>query len=170
MTREAFFFKWFWYAMAALPVWLLEDLVFSHFSILGVSPLLLPLTVMAVAVLEGPRAGAGFGLFIGLWWAGVLPGSHSALLFFSAFTGLISGLIAQYHLKQSCLGCLFCSVLSLGLFEAVHVLPLLIRGAAPLTALLAIALPELLVSLLFVAPVYLLYRLVYDRVGGTKLV
>lgn len=169
MTRDAFLFKWFWYAMAALPFWLLEDLVFSRFSILGVAPVFPPLAIVAVAVLEGSAGGAGFGLGIGLWWAGALPGSQSGILFLSSLIGLLSGLISQYRLKQSYVGCLFCSTLSLGLLELLRILPRLSSHGAALTALLSIALRELFVSLLFVAPIYLLFRLVYNRVGGTKL-
>ena len=169
MTRDAFLLKWFWYAMAVLPFWLLEDLVFSRFSVLGVAPVLLPLTVVAVAILEGSAAGAGFGLAVGLWWAGALPGSQSGMIFLASLMGMISGLISQYRLKQSYVGCLFCSALSLGLLEVLHILPRLSGHHASLATLLSIALPELVVSLLFVAPVYLLFRLVYDRVGGTKL-
>lgn len=169
MTKNAFLFKWFWYVMAAVPVWLLEDLVFSRFSIFGVAPLLLPLPAIAAAVLEGPIAGTGYGLAIGLWWAAALPGTHSLIIIACALIGLISGLISQYRLNQSYVGCLFCSAVSLILLSTVRVARYLFTDAAPLAVLLKIALPELLVSLVFVAPVYLLFRQVYDRVGGTKL-
>lgn len=169
MTRSAFLLKWFWYAAAVLPVWLTEDLIFSRFSILGVSPVLLPLAAVAVAVLEGSAGGAGFGLAIGLWWAAALPGSRGVILIGTTLIGLVSGLISQYRLKQSYLGCLFCSFAALCSIALVRVLYRLLRGTASLPALLRVAVPELLVSLLFVAPVYLLFRLVYDRVGGNKL-
>ena len=45
----------------------------------------------------------------------------------------------------------------------------LMDGTAGLGAALAVAVPEIIVSLLFVAPVYLLFRKVYSKVGGTKL-
>ena len=169
MTKNAFFLKWFWYVMAAVPVWLLEDLIFSRFSIFGITPLLLPLPVIAAAVLEGCTAGAGYGLFIGLWWAAALPGAHGLIVLVSVLIGLFSGLISRYRLSQSYLGCLFCSAVSLLLFSTARIIRHLLIGKTPLLVLLKIALPELVVSLIFVAPVYLLFRLVYDRVGGTKL-
>lgn len=169
MTKNAFLFKWFWYAMAALPIWLLEDLVFSRFSIFGIAPLLLPLPMVTTAVLEGPVAGTGYSLAIGLWWAAALPGTHSLIIIASALIGLISGLISQYRLSQSYVGCLFCSAVSLLLLAATRIAYHFFTDTAPLAVLLKIALPELLISLVFVAPVYLLFRLVYDRVGGTKL-
>ena len=170
MTRETFLFKWFWYAAATIPVWLVEDLLFSRWSVFGVTPLLLPLAIVTVGVLEGAPGGAGFGLGIGLWWVAALPGTHAGVLILGSLIGLISGLISQYRLKQSFVGCLFCSVLSLAFLAALRLARLcLLAGHSPLP-LFRIAGLELLVSLVFAIPVYFLFRLVYDRVGGTKLV
>jgi len=170
MTRYAFFLKWFWYAVAAIPVWLTEDLIFSRFSFFGITPLLLPLAVVTVAVLEGAPGGAGFGLAVGLWWAAALPGTRAGTILLSTFIGLLSGLISQYRLKQSYIGCLFCTAFSLMLLSALRLIRLCSGPTLFTPALLRIAGLELLVTLIFVAPIYLLFRLVYDRVGGTKLV
>lgn len=168
MTRGDFLFKWFWYAMALLPVWLAEDLVFSRFPILGISPMLLPLAVTAVAVLEGSVAGAGFGLGVGLLWSATLSGSLPGILALS-LAGALTGAAAQYGLKQSFAGCLVCSAAVLGAIDLLRVLRRLAGGTAPLGPMLAVALPEILVSLLFAAPIYLLFRKVWSNVGGTKL-
>lgn len=169
MTREAFLFKWFWYAMAVVPVWLAEDLIFSRFTLFGVSPMLLPLAVVAVAVLEGPVAGAGFGLGVGLLWS-ASPGGVGALsVACLALAGAAAGGLAQYILKQTYAGCLLCSAGLLLLLDLGRILRRLLSAAAGLGVMLAVAVPEILVSLLFVAPIYLLFRKVYSRVGGTKL-
>lgn len=168
MTRYAFLLKWFWYAMAALPVWLAEELVFSRVLLLGVRPVLLPLTVVAVAVLEGTAAGAGFGLGVGVFWAAALPGTHALLPLGLTLLGLLSGWICQYRLRQNCAGFLSCSVLVLLLLALSRILSAHWGGAA-LLPLLRIGGGELAVSLLLATPVYLLFRLIYDRVGGTKL-
>ena len=170
MTRETFLFKWFWYAAATIPVWLVEDLLFSRWSVFGVTPLILPLAAVTVGVLEGAPGGAGFGLAVGLLWAAALPGTHAGVIILGSFVGLISGLIAQYRLKQSFIGCLFCSTLSLVFLATLRLARLCLLAGYSLLPLLRIAGPELLVSLVFTIPVYLLFRLVYDRVGGTKLV
>lgn len=169
MTRDAFLLKWFWYAMAVIPIWLIEDLFFSRFSIFGVTPILLPLAVATVAVLEGSSGGAGFGLAVGLWWSAALPGTQAIAILGSTLIGLICGLISQYRLKQSYVGCLFCSFLSLLVIALWRIVHYMSGGNVSLAPLLRIALPELAVSLLFTLPIYLLFRLVYQRVGGTKL-
>ena len=66
MTRQALFHKWFLYALALFPVWLLDACILSRYPLFGVRPMLLPLAVVAVAVLEGSHAGAGLGLGVGL--------------------------------------------------------------------------------------------------------
>lgn len=168
MTRYAFLFKWFWYAVAALPVWLLEDLIFSRFSLFGFTPVLFPLAAVTVAVLEGAAGGAGFGLALGVWWAAALPGTQVSAVLGTTAIGLLAGLISQYRLRSGYAGCLTCSLLALLAVELVQILRHVSAGA-PAAALLRIALPELAVSLLFTLPIYLLFRLVYQRVGGTKL-
>ena len=68
MTRRDQIHKWFVYALALVPVWLLDEFVLNRVPLFGVVPMLLPLTVVAVAVLEGSGAGGGFGLAVGLVW------------------------------------------------------------------------------------------------------
>mgnify|MGYP000712518133 CR=1 FL=1 len=53
MTRRDQIHKWFVYALALIPVWLLDEFVLNRIPLFGVIPMLLPLAVVAVAVLEG---------------------------------------------------------------------------------------------------------------------
>ena len=68
MTRQDLIHKWAVYALALLPVWLLDSCILPRFPLFGVTPMLLPLALTAVAVLEGSGAGGGFGLAVGLVW------------------------------------------------------------------------------------------------------
>mgnify|MGYP007025260208 CR=1 FL=1 len=49
-------------------MWVLDAYILPRYPLMGVSPVLLPLAVAAVAVLEGAYAGTGFGLAVGLLW------------------------------------------------------------------------------------------------------
>ena len=62
MTRQDLIHKWAVYALALLPVWLLDSCILPRFPLFGITPMLLPLALTAVAVLEGSVAGAGFGM------------------------------------------------------------------------------------------------------------
>ena len=109
MTRRDQIHKWFVYALALVPVWLLDEFVLNRVPLFGVVPMLLPLTVVAVAVLEGSVAGAGFGMAVGLLWELAYPGGSGILVFGMTLAGMLTGSIAQYALSQSFVSCLLCS-------------------------------------------------------------
>ena len=86
-----------------------------------------------------------------------------------ALAGMAIGALAQYALSQSFPGCLLCSAAILALLDLLRVLRGLITHAASLPALLQVAVPEFLYSLAWTPVVYLLFRAIFRRVGGTKL-
>ena len=156
MTRRDFIRKWLTYALALLPVWLLDCYILSRYRLWGTAPMLLPLAAAAVAVLEGAYAGTGFGLAVGLLWEAAYPGGFGGLVFGMALAGMAMGAVTQYALKQSFFGCLR---VARGLFT----------GSATLTALLQTAVPEFLWSLAWTPLVWFLFRAVHQRVGGNRL-
>ena len=155
MTRRDLFHKWLFYALALAPVWLLDAQILPRLPLFGVTPMLLPLAAAAVAVLEGAYAGTGFGLAVGLWWEAAYPGGFGGLVFGLALAGLIMGHLSQYVLRQS--------------FPGLRVARGLLTHAADLGAMLRVAAPEVLWSLVWSPLVWLLFRAVYRRVGGTRL-
>ncbi len=164
MTRSDFLIKWGVYALALLPVWFLEVYVLNRVPVFGVAPLLMPVAAVAVAVLEGTMAGAGFGLFTGILCDAVYADTHGAMTVGLCVLGMLAGTLAQFVLRQNLLGCLLCSLGALTAIDGVRVLFLLLRGTAGLGALLRVAVPEVLWSLVFVFPVYALFLWVYRRV------
>ena len=109
MTRRDFIRKWLVYALGLLPVWLLDAYILPRYPLYGASPMLLPLAVAAVAVLEGAYSGTGFGLAVGLLWELAYPGGFGGLVFFLALAGMVMGAVSQYALSQSFPGCLICA-------------------------------------------------------------
>ena len=169
MTRRDLFHKWFAYALGLLPVWVLDAYILPRYPLWGTVPMLLPLAVAAVAVLEGAYSGTGFGLAVGLLWELAYPGGFGGQVFFLALAGMAMGAVSQYALSQSFAGCLICSAGVLGLLDLLRVGLRLFINAAGLTALLQVAVPEFLWSLAWTPLVWLLFRFIYNRVGGTKL-
>ena len=169
MTRRDFIRKWLVYALGLLPVWLLDAYILPRYPLYGASPMLLPLAVAAVAVLEGAYSGTGFGLGVGLLWGLAYPGGFGGLVFFLALAGMAMGAVSQYALGQSFIGCLICAAGTVGLLELLRVARGLLTNAAPLSALLEAAAPEFLWSVAWTPLVWLLFRAVYRKVGGTKL-
>ena len=169
MTRRDLFHKWLIYGLGLLPVWLMDAYILPRYPLFGVIPMLLPLAVAAVAVLEGAYAGTGFGMAVGLLWELAYPGGFGGLVFGMALAGMAMGALAQYALSQSFWGYLICSV---GVLAAVDVLRItrgLFTGFSGLPAMLQVAGPEFLWSLVWTPLIWFLFRAVYRRVGGMRL-
>lgn len=169
MTRQALFHKWCLYALALFPVWLLDACILSRYPLFGVRPMLLPLAVVAVAVLEGSHAGAGFGLGVGLLWALAYSSGKGMMVIGLTLVGLLTGAAAQYALSQSFLGCLLCSAGALAAIDLWRIAVRLFVRSAGWTSMLRVAVPEILWSLAWTPLVYLIFHAVYRRVGGSRL-
>ena len=169
MTRRDLIQKWAVYGLGLVPIWLLDACILPRYPLWGVVPMLLPLAAAAVAVLEGASAGTGFGLVVGLLWELAYPGGFGGLVLYMALAGMAMGAVSQYALSQSFLGCLICAGGALGLLELLRMARMLFINAAGLSELLQVAVPEFLWSLAWTPLVWLLFRAVYNRVGGTKL-
>ncbi|NBI67556.1 rod shape-determining protein MreD [Pseudoflavonifractor sp. 60] len=169
MTRRDFIHKWTVYALGLLPVWALDAYILPRWPLFGITPMLLPLAAAAVAVLEGAYAGTGFGMAVGLLWELAYPGGFGGLVFFLALAGMAMGAVSQYALSQSLIGCLLCSAGVLALLDLLRIARILFINAARLSDLLQVAVPEFLWSLAWTPLVWLLFRAIYNRVGGTKL-
>ena len=169
MTRQALFRKWSVYALALLPIWLLDACILNRYPLFGVRPMLLPLAAVTVAVLEGGRAGAGFGLGVGLLWALAYPSGTGIMVIGMTLVGLLTGAAAQYALSQSFLGCLLCSAGALAAIDLWRIAVRLFVRSAGWASMLRVAAPEILYSLAWTPLVYLIFRAVCRRVGGTRL-
>lgn len=164
MTTRDFGIKWLAYGLALLPVWVAEAFLFSRYPLYGVKPMLLPLAAAAVAALEGASGGAGFGLAVGILFdagQGAVPGVFTLAL---TGMGLCTGLLCRYFLRQNLVGCFLCSAMTLCAIDALRVLSRLLARTASLDLLLTLAGKEILWSLCFVPPVYLMFRWVFNRV------
>ena len=122
MTRQDLIHKWAVYALALLPVWLLDSCILPRFPLFGVTPMLLPLALTAVAVLEGSGAGGGFGLAVGVLCDAVYFGTRGAMTLGLCLLCCACGAAAQYALNQGFWGCLLCSAAVLAVIDAGRIL------------------------------------------------
>ncbi len=167
MTTKDYMIKWAVYALALLPLCVADQLILGRLSPFGVAPLLFPLAAVAVGMMEGGFAGSIYGLATGVvWWLG---GAGAPAILLLTLAGLLAGAIAQNGLSVNLISNLLVSALLLLVGDGLRVLLYLAQGIAPLPALLQVAVPEIVCSLVFAIPVYLLYRTVWRRVGGTRL-
>ena len=165
MPRRELVTKWLSYGILLAVTALLQRLVLTRITVWEAVPILLPLAVSALAVLEGPVSGAGYGIAVGIV-SMYVDGGGAMTVLLGCGAGVSIGLITRYVLRQGLWGhCLCCAGLLL-----LHLLWSVgsrwITGVAPLSVLLSVGLPELLWSLLCAVPVYYLYRFVYRRWGS----
>ena len=112
MTQRDRMLQWAAYGIALLLILGVETLLLSRLPFRGTLPVLLPLALAACATLEGPRAGAGFGIAVGILMAVAAGGGFWRIPLCSA-AGMGVGLIARYVLHQDFMGHLVCSALLL---------------------------------------------------------
>ena len=162
MTQRDFLTKWLIYGLALLPVWFLEVYVLSRVHLFGVSPTLLPLAAITVAVLEGGAPGASFGLAVGVICDAVY-GTNGAMTLSLTLLGAAAGITAQYLVRQNLVGSIICSAAGLFIIELFRVGWRLLFQVADLTALLKVAVPEFLFSIVFTPLIYAIFHWVWSR-------
>ena len=170
MTRALTIKKWTIYALWGLfPVWLLDAYILSRYPIGTLTPQLLPLTVVCIAILEGAYAGTGFGLATGFLWTVTYPGTMSMRILLLSLAGLLVGILAQYALRQSFPGYLLCSAATCAVLNAMNIFRELLIHSASLSVLLGVGIGETILTLLWSPLVFFLFGRIFARVGGTKL-
>ena len=158
--------KWLLYILGGLvPVWLLDTVLLPRFD-LGVAPVLLPLCVVAVAVLEGAFFGAQFGLIAGLVWALTYAGAPTGRIPLLTLVGMLSGVVSQYALRRSLSGCLLCAAGTMAVLGVLNILGGLITGLATLGPLVLLAGQEFIVTLICAPVIYWLFYKLYRKAGG----
>ena len=162
LTSQALFTKWGLYSFALLLLTLVQQFFLDELSLMGVVPFLTPMVVAVVASLEGSIPGTIFGTFVGflcdLSGSGVFPGVYTLSFFFVA---LGVAMIAKSWVRHSAPGSLIYGALSFLISDSIQLLYLvLLRGAAP-AVFLRIAGCELLLSIVFVIPIFYLYSFLH---------
>lgn len=164
MTRMDFFYKWLFLGLSLLPVWFFELLVLNRITLLGVSPILLPVAGFAVAARQGSMTGAGFGLMVGIFCDAVYYGVDGFMTLGMCLLCCALGILAQYALRQGFLAFVVCAVLGLAVMIGMKVIIYRFVGTANFATLLSVAIPEFFLSLCFAPLVFLWYERVCRRV------
>lgn len=164
MSRGDFILKWLAYGLALFAAALIQVFFLARFPLFGVSAVLLPLTAAAVGILEGPASGAGYGIAVGVFASAMCHGSLWLCAFY-ALAGYLIGLVGQY-LRQDFWGYCLCSAGLLLVGELWHVLYRLVTGAAALSVLLRVAVPEFLLSMALCIPVFFFFRFLCRHWGA----
>ena len=163
LTRRDFIWKWLAYGLVLALVTVADYCVLNRLP-LGAVPVLIPVTAVAVGVLEGARSGAGFGLAAGAVLSAATHGSVAWIVAL-CLVGWVCGLLAMYVLRRDLVGYLLACLAVGVLYEGGQVLVRLLAGTRDLAALLQVAGLEFLWTMVFAVPVYGLCHLCCRRYG-----
>ena len=158
--------KWLLYGLGGLlPVWILDTVLLPRMG-LPLSPVLLPVCVVALSVLEGAFPGAQCGLAAGAFWALTYAGGTPVRIPLLTLVGMVCGVVSQYALRRSLSGCMLCTAGTILLLEVLNVLGGLINDLAGAGPLLLAGMGEWFVTLLCTPAVYFLFYHLYRKAGG----
>lgn len=152
MTRRDLIWKWASYGVVLTLVVIFNYFVLTLLPLRAV-PLLPMVTAVAVAVLEGPVSGAGFGIASGLVLAAATHGSPFWMVYLSV-AGCLCGLLAQYVFRRDLVGYVPACLAVCALCEGWQVLTRLITGVADIRTLAWVAGLEFLWTFVFSFPIY----------------
>lgn len=142
------------YTVMLLVLFVLQSMVFSRLRIMGIAPLILPVAVVAVALLEDATWSGAFGIAAGVF----CDVSYSeSMVFFTVLLpimGIALGLLSEYFLTRGLLSYLLCCVLSLAAIAFFQMFAFLVFQDVNPQALLKTALLQSLYSLILAVPVY----------------
>ena len=164
MTRRDYIIQWVAYGITLLVVTGMERLFFNRIPVHGVIPVLLPLALVACAVLEGAKSGAGYGIAVGVMMVVGAGGGYWRIVVCAA-AGLCSGLLARYVIRHDFVGHLLCCLLVLFLRMTWCIGIRLLNEVASFEVLINVGLPELLWSMVLSIPIYFIYRFICRRWG-----
>jgi len=141
-----------------LLVFVLQDTVFSRLPIYGAKPLLIPLSVVGIALFGGYFRGGVFGLFAGILCDISLNQSAIQFTLFLTMVGLAVGFAADTILARGFPTFLLCSFLTLALAAFIQAFDLLFFYNSNPVACWRIFLVQTVYSMLFALPIYYFCR------------
>ena len=141
-----------------LVLYILQAMVFTHVTLWGVKPLIMPLAVVGVALFHGRVTGGVFGIFAGMLMDLAYNQATIQFTLLLTFTGLLFGILSDTVLAQGFPSFLLCAVAQLTICSAFQVLSMVFLRGIGFSALLGTAIAQCLYSLLFAIPTYYFSR------------
>lgn len=164
MVQGRLFYRWLFYALAALLFLAIQSLFLNRVSLWGVHPFVLPVLVAVASSWEDRQeclcAAAVFGLLCDLWLPGVIPCFYFLSFSLCAF---LAGIVSSRWISPGFFCAILNTVFSLVLNGALCALFLTYRGGSSTAAAALLAGKELLLSLPLTVPVYLLFFPIHRR-------
>ena len=153
--------KSFLYALCFLLLFFMEAII-RPVTVFGVSPQYVLCGVAAIGIWEKEKFGAIFGLLFGLlcdFASGSAFGSQAIVYM---ITGIIAGVLVEVTLSKGLLSTLLIAEASIIIFGGLRsILYIILNEAEPMSVLIYILLPKILLSLPFAIIIYFMIKFIY---------
>ena len=151
------------YALLFLVLFVLQDLLVSHITVLGVHALLIPAAVIAVGLFDGGAWGGFIGLAAGYFCD--LGYSDQTVLFTVLFPaiGFFCGVLGKYFLRKGFVSYLVLTLAALTLITFSQMIRFLFLTETDAASVYRIGLIQVLYSLAWAVPVYFPCRIIANR-------
>ena len=157
-------FKWVVYALATCLLCALQTFLLCHIRVMSVTPFLYPILPAVVAMFEGQKRGAFYGLAFGVLCDLLLPAPFTGFfVILFPMAALLSASIAGTMLSSGFFCALLVSTLGLLMTSGARVLLHLLSGGEHLVLMAWVALMEALLTLPALAVVFPLFRGIHRR-------
>ncbi len=142
------------YGLLIAAALILQTMIFSRVTVLGVRAMFLPLAAVAIGMFEGASWGGAFGLILGLF--GDMTYTENTVLFTILFPciGFFSGVLAEFLVNRRFFSYFFVCLGALALTAACQAFRPLIFHNAEILPLLRTALLQILWSVPFTPLLY----------------
>ncbi len=150
------------YSLCFLLLFFVEAIL-RPVTVFGVGPHYVLCGVAAIGIYEKERFGAVFGLIFGLLcdFAGGSVFGSQAITFM--ITGIIAGVLVEVTLSQGLLSTLLITESSVIIFSGIRaLLYIVINEVEPMSVLIYILLPKILLTLPFAILIYFIIKFIHD--------
>lgn len=109
--------KWCLYSLVLLVLSVLQDVIFSHFRVMGASTELVPCGIFLICILEGIHTGSVFALIASLLYlfSGTAPGAYAMVLL--VVTAVFACMFRQAYLQKDFSSVVLCSAAGMLIYE-----------------------------------------------------
>ena len=146
------------YAVTLIILYLLQSVAFESIRLFGVKPLIMPIGVVGMALFEGGRKGASYGLAAGILCDVAMAQPMIVFTIFMTVVGIIVGLLSDSVITRRFPSYVLCCILATVLLTAVQALGTALFANASLQAVFSVAWKQAVYSLVFILPLYFPFK------------
>ena len=146
------------YALAIIIIYLLQSVAFESIRLFGVKPLIMPMAVVGMAMFEGGRKGAAFGLFAGIMCDMAMAQPMIVFTIFMTVVGMVVGILSDSVITRRFPSYLLCSVAAIVFLTALQALGTALFASVELHVLLDVAWKQAVYSAVFILPLYFPFK------------